>query len=73
MSRSLHLPTRILKVYIDVLIGFSDIFSPDHLNTLLSQDCVLEEAPPVGTVGKLYIPRTREKVSNLQWPSPVHR
>ena len=36
MSRSLHPPTRILKVYID-LTGFSHMFSPDSLNhTLVS-------------------------------------
>ena len=30
---SLHLPTRILKVYIEALTGFGNIFSPDGLNT----------------------------------------
>ena len=46
MSRSLHLPPqppRILKnVYVEVLTGFSHIFSPGGLNhTLLSQVCIL--------------------------------
>lgn len=33
MSRSLHLPTRILWVYIEALTGFSNIYHPDDLNT----------------------------------------
>lgn len=39
----LTLPTRILGVYIEASIGFSHLFSPGGLNnTLLSQDCILE-------------------------------
>ena len=42
-STSLHLLARILKVYIEALIGFSHIHNPHGLNnTLLSQGCVLE-------------------------------
>ena len=34
---------------------------PDGLdNTLLSQVCILETAPTVGTVGRMYISRRRE-------------
>ena len=41
-SRSLHLPTRILKVFIEALMGFSHVLHPDGLNnTLLFQGCVL--------------------------------
>ena len=32
MSRSLHLPNRILRVYIEALTGFSLVYSPDGLN-----------------------------------------
>lgn len=42
-SRFLHLPTRILKVYIAALSEFRHMRHPDGLNnTLLSQGCVLE-------------------------------
>ena len=52
MSRYLHSTTRILKVYTEALTGFSHIYHPNDLNnTLLSQGCVLETAPSVGTVG----------------------
>lgn len=64
-SRSLHMPVRILKVYIKAFIGFSHVFSPDSLNILLSQGYVLETAPSVGMVGGTYIPRTEEGVKSL--------
>lgn len=42
MNRSPHLPSRILKVYIADLTGFSHLYCPDGLNcTLLPQGCVL--------------------------------
>ena len=45
-SRSLHLPTRILKVFIEALMGFSLIYCSVGLNnTLLSQGCILEMDP----------------------------
>lgn len=48
-------------VYIAVLTGFSQEYSPDSLsNTLLSQGCILEGAPSSGTVGRIFIPRTGE-------------
>ena len=44
-GRSLHIPSRMLKVYIQCLTGFSHVFSPDGLNnTLLSQGCTLQTA-----------------------------
>ena len=53
MSRSPHLPARILKVYIEVLTGFSHEFSPDGLNNILiSQGCALEMAPAMGKADK---------------------
>lgn len=51
MSKSTQLPARILKVYIETLIGFRLISSPDCLNTLLSQGCILETAPAVEVGG----------------------
>lgn len=49
MSRSSHLPTRILKVYAEALTGFSRIFSPDGLNTtLFSQGGILENGSSCG-------------------------
>ena len=65
--RSLHPATRILKVSIEALTGFSHIFSPDGLYNL---------APTVGMVGRTYNPRTGEGVKRLQVPrsrSPVNR
>ena len=71
MNRSPYLPARILKFYIEALTGFSHVFSPDGLNnTLLSQGHVLERAPMVGTVGRTYIPRTREGVKSFHCPGP---
>lgn len=59
MSTSLHLPARILKVYIKALSGFSHFFRPYGLNnTLLSQGYVLETAPGAGILGRTCIPRT---------------
>lgn len=41
-STALHSPTRILKVYIEALTGFSHIYHPESLNTtLLSQGSIL--------------------------------
>lgn len=44
-----------LQVYIEALTGFSYVYHPDGLNTLLSQGCILEMAPAVETVGERYI------------------
>lgn len=53
MSTSLHLPARILKVYIKASSGFSHLFHPYGLNnTLLSQGYVLETAPGTGNTWK---------------------
>lgn len=42
-NRSLPLPTRILKVYVEALTGFSLIYHPNGLsNTLPFQACILE-------------------------------
>ena len=53
MSKFLHLPARILKVYIDTLMGFSHIYYPDDLNNIsLSQGCVLETSSACSNGGK---------------------
>ena len=63
MSRSLHPPARVLRVYREALMGFSQVLSPDGLNNiLLSQGCILEVALSAGTVGRMYIPRIRAGV-----------
>lgn len=70
MSRSLHLPTRVLRVYIEALMGFSHIQSPDGLNNILfSQGYILEMAPTMGTVSRTYIPRRGERLRSLQFPN----
>ena len=61
------LTAKILRVYIEALTGFSHVFSPDGLDsTLLSQGCILETAPTVGTVGRMYIPMTEERVRSFR-------
>lgn len=53
MSKFLHLPARILKVYIDTLMGFSHVYYPDDLNNIsLSQVCVLETSSSCSNGGK---------------------
>lgn len=48
MSASLHLITRILKVYIKALTGFNNVCNPNGLSsTLLSQGSIFEMAPSV--------------------------
>ena len=67
--RSLHLPATIIKVYIEALMEFNNIFSPDSLNiTSLSQGYILEMTASVGIVGRTYIPRTGDGVRSLQLP-----
>lgn len=62
MSKSPHLTTKILKVYIEALTEFSHMYHPDDLsNTLLSQ-----VTPSVGIVGGMYIPRTGKGARRLQ-------
>ena len=64
--RSPHLTTRILRICIEALMGFSHVYTPGGLNnTLLSLGCVLEVAPSKGPVCGTYIPRTGERVRGL--------
>ena len=59
MSRSPRLLVRILKVYIEALMGLSHIHNPHGLNTLLSQGCVLEKGLYHGNSVWMYILRTQ--------------
>ena len=53
MSRSPHPLARTLKVYIEVLTGFSHVYCPDGLsNTLLSQGYVFENGSHCGNGGQ---------------------
>ena len=52
VSRSPHLPTRILKAYREALTASGHVFSPDGLSTtLLSQGCVLKKSCHGGNGG----------------------
>ena len=67
-SRSLYLPTGV-KSLCRGLNWVCHIFCADGLNnTLLSQDCLLENGPTGGTVGRMYIPRPGEGMRNLWLP-----
>ena len=41
-SRLLHLPTRILKGYIETLPGYGHKYHPDGLSSMLRRVCILE-------------------------------
>ena len=52
------IPVHQNPVYVAVLTGFSQEYSPDSLsNTLLSQGCILEGAPSSGTLDRMFISR----------------
>lgn len=52
-SRSLHPPTRMLKVYIEALTRFSHEYHSDDLNNiLLLQGCFVENGYHHGNVGQ---------------------
>lgn len=54
-------PDRVIKIYIEALAGFGHVYCPGGLNnTLLFQDCVLDEAPTVGTEGRMHMLRAGE-------------
>ena len=72
MSRFLHLPARILKFYIDTLMGFSHVFYPDDLNNISpSQGCVLETSSSSSNGGKkVYSKDEGRGTRSLQLPGP---
>lgn len=60
------LAIKIVRVYIESLMGFCHIHSPDGLNnTLLSQGFVLEGIPSKRAIHETYILRTKEGVRRL--------
>ena len=66
MCRSQHLPSKILKVYIEALTSFSHIYTRQIVPIpKLSQGSVLEMAPVTGTMGGVYVPRTEKVVRSL--------
>ena len=65
-NRCLHLPSRILKVYIEALTGFSHIYLSDIGTTHCSLKAEsLEELPLWELWAKVYILRTGEEVKSL--------
>lgn len=59
MTRYLHSPTRILKVYIEVLSGFSHVTVQMVSTTYFSLKVVsLKMAPTVGMVRRVDMPNT---------------
>ena len=74
MSISLPLPARILKVYIEALPGFSQVFNPDGLNNfLLSQGYILEDGFAMEMVNRMYISQMgRGWVRSSDCPGAAH-
>ena len=71
-SRSLHLPSRTFKVYIEALTGFHHTRYSDNLNNaLFFQGYVLGTAPSVGKMGRTCIPRMREAMRSLRLPESI--
>ena len=60
-SNSPHLCAKILKRFIEIIMRFS-YYGPDDLNNpFLCQGWIPEVASGMGTLGRKYIPRTRDK------------
>ena len=73
-SRSLHQPTQALKVYIEVLSGFSHIYSPESLNTTLSPPGrILGATVGVEKTSGMHIPRMGEGARSLLLPGSSSR
>lgn len=69
MSRSLHLATTTLTVYIKALKRLSPVYSPEVLKkTLKSQGCVLEMILAMKMVVDCTVARTGAGVRSLWWP-----
>lgn len=67
--RFLHLSARILKVYKEVLTGFSQMFSSDSFNiTFQFQGCIWESLLGVGEASRTHTPRMWV---GGQWDPPV--
>lgn len=71
MSRSLHLPARILKC---IREAFSHMYHPEGLNILLSLSRLCHwAASSRGKASRTHIPRTRQRVKNFQLPGSSSR
>lgn len=69
VSRSWHIPTRILKFYREESTGFSHVYNPDGFNsTLLSQGCVFGATSSSGRAGSALIPRSSSQVNHGSCP-----
>ena len=44
IGRSLPMPTRMLKVHVEALMGLRQVYCPDGLNTPVSEGCILKTA-----------------------------
>lgn len=74
MSRSLHLPNRILEVFREALTGFTPMPSPDvFCNILLSQGYVHENSSHGGGGGAEHTSKDRGGVRSLQLPTSDSR
>ena len=65
---------RILKVCIEVLMGFSHLYHPDVVkHTLLSQSCILELDPMIEIMDEMCIPMRGEGIRSFPFPrSSLH-
>lgn len=72
MNTSQHPPTRILHIYIRVLMGFSHVLGPDSVYTVfLSPACILGAFLGAGKARGTYIPRTGAGGTS-RCPGPAH-
>lgn len=73
IGRSLYPLARILTVYTEAFTGFSHVYHPDGLTThcSLNNTTSLKTAPTAGTVGGMYIQRTRNGVRSPYCPGPA--
>lgn len=74
-SKSPHPHARILRVYMEALAGFSYVYCPDDLNnTFFYQGYVLEIAPAMRIMIRMYIPKSKRRQRGASYcPSQVCR
>lgn len=68
MSRSLHPPASILKIYREAFIGFRHTVQTVSTAYYSLKAMTLKTAPGVGTMGRTSIPRTGEQERSLKLP-----
>lgn len=74
MSRFLHLPTRILKVYLKALTGFLHIHGPEshhHITISRLSPCLSGQLLGAGDVSRTDIHRTGEAMRSCQFLDPA--